>query len=63
MGTIINHEESKSERLKTLHLDEETHQRVKVEATAQRQTIQEWVTATLLAALPKLNAKVRKGGN
>jgi predicted HicB family RNase H-like nuclease len=49
--------------LKSLKIEAELHQRVKVEATAQRQTIQEWVTATLLAALPKLNAKVRKGGN
>jgi predicted HicB family RNase H-like nuclease len=47
--------------LKSLKIDAATHQRVKVEATAKRQTIQEWVTAVIRAALPRLNAKVRKG--
>ena len=46
--------------LKSLKIDAATHQRVKVEATAKRQTIQEWVTAVIRAALPRLNSRVRK---
>ena len=48
--------------LKSLKIDEELHGRIKLEALRQNKTIQQWVTAALSPALPKLNAKVRKGG-
>lgn len=48
--------------LKTLRVGADIHYRVRKQVAEEDTTMQEWVERVLLAALPKLNAKVRQGG-
>ena len=60
MGLLAMADEIKE--LKTLKVGADIHYRVRKQVAEEDTTMQEWVERVLLAALPKLNAKVRQGG-